>query len=80
MLNIDQCIEPCFVNVITAAPAPPTRRPSVGTGYYLVMVIVRVERMCVLLLLPNTSLIFNPPPSLPSLTTQTLLTHVTQQC
>ena len=48
MLIIDQCIELCFVNVITAVPAPPTRRLSVGTGYYLVMVRVAYcrENVC----------------------------------
>ena len=59
MLIIDQCIELCFVHVITAAPAPPTRRPSVGTGYYLVMVRIaycRENVFCFLMYLQFLSL------------------------
>ena len=55
------------MDVITAAPAPPTRRRSVGIGYYHVMVRVAWFRECVF------CLPMHPPLPLPTLLSNVLL-------
>ena len=53
------------MDVITAAPAPPTRRRSVGTGYYHVMVRVAWQHAAESVRSVSRCTLFSPSPTLP---------------